>query len=206
MIRGNIQSLSAYKRLIVLVLLSAFFSLHSFSQVSDSTRSEQKTEPPVLQHFPDSIFKFNVTKPIPKRAGLYSACLPGLGQLYNKQYWKAGLVYVGAAVVTGFTVKNYRDYNKYRKIYIGMIDSNPETPDTYNNYTVDDVKFLRDGFRKYLEYSILSAGLGYMINILDAFISAHLKGFDMNKDIGLRAMPVLNNKNQVGLQIGFCIK
>jgi hypothetical protein len=204
--RGSIQSVSAYKRLIVMIMLSGFFPVQAFSQVPDSTRLPQKTEAPILQPFPDSMFTFNVTKPIPKRAGLYSACLPGLGQLYNKQYWKAGLVYVGAAVVTGFTVKNYQDYNKYRKIYIGMIDSNPETPNTYNNYTVDDVKFLRDGFRKYLEYSILSAGLGYMINILDAFISAHLACFDMNKDISFHTMPVLNNNNQLGLQISFCIK
>ena len=132
------------------------------------------------------IFADTVKRHNPRLATRYSAMLPGLGQAYNKQYWKAGLVYVGAAVVTGFTVKNYQDYNKYRKIYIGMIDSNPETPNTYNNYTVDDVKFLRDGFRKYLEYSILSAGLGYMINILDAFISAHLTCFDMNKDIMIK--------------------
>ena len=204
--RGSIQSVSAYKRLIVMIMLSGLFPVQAFSQVPDSTRLPQKIEAPILLPFPDSMFTFNVTKPIPKRAGLYSACLPGLGQLYNKQYWKAGLVYVGAAVVTGFTVKNYQDYNKYRKIYIGMIDSNPETPNTYNNYTVDDVKFLRDGFRKYLEYSILSAGLGYMINILDAFISAHLTCFDMNKDISFHTMPVLNNNNQLGLQISFCIK
>ena len=49
---------------------------------------------------PDSIFRFSTKHPIPKKAGLYSACLPGLGQVYNKQYWKAGLVYATAAVCT----------------------------------------------------------------------------------------------------------
>jgi TM2 domain-containing membrane protein YozV len=193
-------------RRLVQTVFVCFLSLTAFSQSSDTTEVEEQTEAPALQHFPDSIFRFNVKKPIPKRAGLYSACLPGLGQLYNKQYWKAGLVYAGTAVITGFLISNYDEYNKYRKIYIGMIDSNPETPDTYLNYTVDDVKYLRDGFRKYLEYSILSAGLGYMLNILDAFISAHLKSFDMSKDISFHTTPVLNHQKQICLQVGFYIK
>ncbi len=193
-------------RRIVLTILTCLMTLTTFSQSSDSTEVEERIEVPTLPHFPDSIFRFNVKRTIPKRAGLYSACMPGLGQLYNKQYWKAGLVYAGGAVIAGFMISNYEEYNKYRKIYIGMIDSNPETPNTYLDYTVDDVKYLRDGFRKYLEYSIIAAGLGYMLNILDAFIASHLKSFDMSKDISFHVKPALNHPKQMGIQIGMCFK
>jgi hypothetical protein len=47
-------------------------------------------KPALTAVFPDSIFRFHTKNPIPKRAGMYSAALPGLGQIYNRQYWKAG--------------------------------------------------------------------------------------------------------------------
>lgn len=160
----------------------------------------------VLPTFPDSIFKFSTRTPIPKRAGLYSACLPGLGQVYNKQYWKTGLVIAGSAVITGFIISNYKQYIKYNKAYIGMIDNNPNTPDTFEDYTVDDVNLIRKGYRQYLEYSVLAATAGYMLNILDAFISAHLKSFDMSKDISFQTRPMFNREKQIGLCLALTIK
>ncbi len=155
--------------------------------------------------FPDSIFRFSTKHPIPKKAGLYSACLPGLGQVYNKQYWKAGLVYATAAVCTGFLVSNYQQYQKYNKIYMGMIDNNPNTPNTFENYTVEDVGILRNGYRQYLQYSVLSVTAAYALNILDAFVSAHLRSFDMNKDLSLRAVPLLYNQKLNGMALAITL-
>jgi hypothetical protein len=179
--------------------------LISQAQQKDSVKTVAEPGPSQIA-FPDSIFRFNVHHPIPKRAGLYSACLPGLGQLYNKQYWKVGLVYAGSAVLTGFLISNYNQYNKYRKIYIGMIDNDPSTPDTYPNRTVDDILYLRNAYRKDFEYSIISASLAYILNILDAFISAHLKSFDMSNDISYHAVPWINSQKQIGLQLSFALK
>ncbi|MBK7763389.1 MAG: hypothetical protein IPI46_08440 [Bacteroidetes bacterium] len=182
-----------------------FISLHSKSQIIvDSSHIGNETK--VLETFPDSIFTFNTRNPIPKRAGLYSACVPGLGQIYNKQYWKTGLIFAGSAVVTGFIISNYRQYTKYNKAYIGMIDNNPNTPDTFEDYTVDDVNLIRKGYRQYLEYSVLAATAGYMLNILDAFIAAHLKSFDMSKDISFQTRPMFNREKQIGLCLALTIK
>jgi hypothetical protein len=193
-------------RYIFSIFIFIFSQQLVWAQTNDSIVVTKKSEGVIVSEFPDSVLKFRVDKPNPKRAGLYAACLPGLGQLYNKQYWKVGLVYVGAGVITGFVISNYKEYNKYRKVYVGMIDSNPETPNTYENYTVDDVKYLRDGFRQYLEYSIMAAGLGYILNILDAFISAHLKSFDMSKDISYKMRPTLNSNKQVGFALNIQLK
>ena len=83
-----------------------------YAQDSDSTGNAESV-PAMKTEFPDSILRFRVSRPSPKRAGLYSACIPGLGQLYNKQYWKVGVVYGGAAIIGGFLVSNYNEYNRY---------------------------------------------------------------------------------------------
>jgi hypothetical protein len=188
-------------KFIVLFIVASFMcSRIAMAQEPDTTAAIVKM-PIVLSSTPDSIFKFNVTRSHPKRAALYSACLPGLGQFYNKQYWKIGLITAGNAVITGFLINNYNQYNRYRSIYIGMIDNNPQTPDTYENYTVQDVKFIRDGYRRFLQYSVLAATAGYFLTILDAFISAHLKTFDMSKDISLKMRPVLEERGRAGISV-----
>ena len=204
--RTNLSALCNQWQWCLLLVLSIFFSLNlNAQQPSDSLPHNEKIAVVTQSTFPDSIFRFNAHKPIPKRAGLYSACLPGLGQAYNRQYWKVGLVYAGSAVITGFLISNYREFHKYRKVYIGMIDNNPETPDTYNNYTVEDVKYLQDSYRKYFEYSVLTAVVGYVINILDAFIAAHLKGFDMGKDISLQVTPQAGTHQALALHLGITL-
>lgn len=152
----------------------------------------------------DSSFRFMTRYPSPKRAGMYSALVPGLGQIYNRQYWKAGLVYAAAAVSAGFLISNQRNYRKYHKAYIYRIDNNPDTPILYPEYTTEDLNLLRKGFRQYTEYSAIAGTLIYLMNILDAYISAHLKTFDMSKDISLRPSSTYQNgQTHVGISLHF---
>lgn len=156
--------------------------------------------------FPDSIFRFNTKFPSPKRAGLYSALVPGLGQIYNKQYWKAGVAYAGFGVITGFLISNVKQYQYYHKIYIGRIDQDPSTTDTISIYTTEDINTLRKGYQTYTQYSVIAGTLAYLLNILDAYISAHLKTFDMSKDISFKAMPMINERRQPGIKLAFALK
>lgn len=168
------------------------------------TPTQQAMKKAVILPFPDSLFAFHTKHPIPKRAALYSALLPGLGQAYNQQLWKSGIVLVGAGAITYFIVSNRQEYLKYQKDYIYRIDNNPLTVTSFPNYSTDDVNLLRTGFRKYYEYSIIAASVAYLVNILDAYTSAHLKTFDMSKDISYRWIP--GNTHQpvsVGLSITF---
>lgn len=72
------------------------------------------------------------TQPNPKRAGLYSAIFPGLGQLYNGQYWKVPVVYGLLGVAGYFIVSNQSKYQEYRKAYVGRLggDYSKETSST----------------------------------------------------------------------------
>ncbi len=189
---------------ILLMMLTLIFSVPLFAHQKDSTIKKTIIKEKVV--FPDSIFKFNTKISIPKRAGLYSAILPGLGQIYNKQYWKTGLVAVAAGTVTYFIIDNRKNYQKYQEAYISRIDNNPATTDTFYQYSINDIDILRRGFRKYYEYSIISGTVCYLVNILDAFTYSHLKTFDMSKNISMKATPFYNLQKQMGLKVVICLK
>lgn len=197
--------LSTRQSLIFVMLNMVFFIHHAFAQSKDTLAPVlQKVIEPV--RFPDSIFKFNTKLPSPKRAGLYSALIPSLGQIYNKQYWKAGVVYAGFGVITGFLISNVKQYQYYHKVYIGRIDQDPTTTDTLSIYTTEDISTLRKGYQTYTQYTVIAGTLAYLLNILDAYISAHLKTFDMSKDISFRASPFINQQKQPSIKLTFALK
>jgi hypothetical protein len=186
--------------LFLLLCLPSFL----YGQKDSTLAPMPSTKKVVCTSFPDSVFTFNTKHPVPKKAALYSALLPGLGQVYNKQYWKTGVVAVGAGVISYFIFSNRNDYLTYQKAYIDRRNNANDTT-AFPNYSLDDLNLLRKGFRKYYEYSIISASVAYLINILDAYTSAHLKSFDMSKDISYHISP--GNTNQpVSLRLSFTLK
>lgn len=149
---------------------------------------------------PKKYFSFQTKHPTPKRAGLYSALLPGLGQTYNRQYWKTGVVLAGFTTLGLVLNYNTKQYRLYQSVYQGRIDNNPATTDTLVQYSTDDINTLRKGYRTYVEYTVIGMTAFYAMNILDAFISAHLKSFDMSKDISLQIQPTFNPIHQAGIR------
>lgn len=154
-----------------------------------------------------SVFQFNTKFPIPKRAAMYSAILPGLGQVYNKQYWKLGLVVAGLATSGYFIQTNGRQYNKFRTAYIARIDNNPNTPviEEYPQLQTADLNVEQNQWRQYLEYSVVFTTVGYALNILDAYVASSLRSFDISDDISFYTKPSYEN-NQLGLAFVFKIK
>lgn len=134
--------------------------------------------------------------PNPKKAGLYAAILPGAGQIYNKQYWKLIVVYGGAAAAAYFIQFNADKYQTYKRAYIAALEGKPhEFSDIYSTAAL---KQLQDGYKKYLDMTVLFTSLGYTLQIMDAIVFAHLKNFDVSKDVSLRFQPVVD-PNGVGM-------
>ena len=130
-------------------------------------------------------------QPNPKKAGMYSAILPGLGQYYNRQYWKVPVVYGGLGIAAYFIISDLKDYQSYRKAYIGRIN-NPYPTDQYVNiYTEDQLQQLQNDYSKYLDMSVLFTGIGFALQVVDAITAAHLKNFDVSRDISLQMRPVV---------------
>ncbi len=204
--------LSIYKSLLtaficMLVLLTALLPARAHAQAvpdtnlntvfRDTTKliqsaNEKKTEDSLkavkqVTHLRDTVVteKKADWAPNPKKAGMYSAILPGLGQLYNRQYWKIPVIYAGIGVSAYYFGYNLSNYNTYRQAYIDYPNGQYST-----KYTQSQLQQIRDDFERYLDFTVLLAGVGYMIQILDAVASAHLRNFDISRDLSLRLQPV----------------
>jgi hypothetical protein len=149
------------------------------------------TEVAATDSIPDSLAKAGPFQPNPKKSGMYSAILPGLGQLYNKQYWKVPVVYVGLAVAGYFIVNNLSNYRSYRQAYVNRIN-NPDYIDKYTGvYDEAQLQQLQNDYSKYLDITVLITSIAYVLQVLDAVTSAHLKNFDISRDISMRMKPVI---------------
>lgn len=139
-------------------------------------------------------------QPNPKKSALYSAILPGAGQLYNRQYWKIPVIYVGIGVATYFLVDNSKQYQRYRRGYISRIN-NPGFEDEFTavGRTIGDLKILQDFYKKNLDMTVLFTTLGYMLQVMDALAFAHLKNFDISKNISLKMQPLVLPNGGVGM-------
>lgn len=143
---------------------------------------------------------------LPRKATIYSAVLPGLGQIYNKQIWKVPIIY-GGFVGLGWLVQyNHIKYLDYKRSYFELNDSDLET-DYYNEILdpdnlspIDELaesSSLNDRIVNNIDFfsrrrNVLIIGLVgfYLFNILDANVTAHLIDFDISEDLTLNFEPV----------------
>lgn len=144
----------------------------------------------------------------PSRAAFYSAVLPGLGQAYNKKYWKIPIVYAALGTGVYFYIFNAEQYHRYRDAYksrlagftddefydingSGVVVGNPDVSD---NALRDAQKF----YQRNKDLSLLITVALYALNIIDANVDAHLKQYNVNEDLAFR--PVFQ-QNRVDLRI-----
>ncbi|MCE1165270.1 MAG: DUF5683 domain-containing protein [Bacteroidetes bacterium] len=109
----------------------------------------------------------------PLKAVLYSMALPGLGQLYNKSYWKIPVIWAFGGYFIYEIVNNNNKYLDYKDAYLRS-----QTP--YNPTGDQRLKTIRDFYRDQRDQFYLYAALVYMINIFDAYVDAHLFDFDVS--------------------------
>lgn len=134
----------------------------------------------------------------PAKASLYSAVLPGLGQAYNRQYWKIPLIYSGAIAIGYFINFNHQQYVNFRKELFALIDIDPNTnPESGLSESV--LRRGTDEWRRNRDLLYFLAGVIYMLNIVDAHVSAHLKSFDIDEDISLKIEPTFDQIAMVGV-------
>ena len=138
---------------------------------------------------------------IPKRAGLYSAILPGAGQVYTKKYWKVPIIYAGLITSAYYIKENHSLYNLYKQTYINRWEGN-RTDEFTNRYTDANLLTLTEHYRRNTEVSALLFTLTYVLNIVDASVSAHLFDYDISEDISLHIQPIyMAKENASGLSL-----
>ncbi|MFY7844998.1 DUF5683 domain-containing protein [Chryseobacterium gambrini] len=126
----------------------------------------------------------------PTKAGLYSAVLPGLGQVYNKKYWKVPIVLGAVGAGVGIAVWNDNQYRKYREYYIAKLNGTPnEFVDTHPWLDKVALGNAQDRSKRQRDYAIAITGLIYILNIVDAVVDAHL--YEARHDPDLTLNPAM---------------
>lgn len=139
---------------------------------------------------------------VASKAALRSAILPGLGQAYNKKYWKIPIVYGVIAIPVSLYSYNRKWYNLTRNAY--TIRSTQDSAN-FNKIAPELVplsnealRLYRNDFRKNMDFSILGILLTWGLNIVDATVDGHLRGFDISDEVSLKLAPKLSTTNQSG--------
>jgi len=139
----------------------------------------------------------------PRKAMLYSAILPGAGQVYNKKYWKVPLVY-GGILGLAAVVKFYNDLQTRYKGELFYLLNNPALqtyPGTYNTPT--SLRSAIDQSRRQRDYFTILTGFMYILQFVDAHVDAHLKEFDLNPQLHVKIEPSMLPGNSLGLGLTF---
>jgi len=142
----------------------------------------------------------------PKKATIYSTILPGLGQAYNKKYWKIPIIYVGFGTIGYFIRWNDGNFDTYKLAYSDLTDDDPST-DSYLDleatqyYDLEnptDYDNFKSGLSKQSEYYHRNRDLlvicfvgFYGLNIIDASVDAHLFDFDISEDLTMNWQPAV---------------
>ena len=184
------------------VILAIFLlsSLYCFSQ-KDTTNVVVKEK---------KLNSNNIYNPLsPSKAAFYSAVFPGGGQAYNKKYWKVPLAWAAVGIPTYFYLNNNSEYKRYRKAYklrkTGLVDE----------FTLDDgtelisltgLERAQKTLRGNRDLSLLVVIIGYVLQIVEASVNAHLLQFDASDNITVNPTIMSNPIKIEAPSVGFSFK
>lgn len=146
----------------------------------------------------------------PSKAAFYSAVLPGLGQAYNKRYWKIPIVYAALGAGIYFYVDNKNEYNRYRDAYkrrlAGFTDDEFWGTGTSPAISNDALIRAQQTLRRNKDLSLLLTILAYTLNIVDANVDAHLLQFNVDDNLAIKPNLQFDNfdaSSNLGLSVNF---
>lgn len=127
-----------------------------------------------------------------RKAALLSAVLPGAGQIYNRKYWKAPIVWTGLGVSLYFIGENNMQYQRYKDAYLANIDGDPNTVDEFNGkFSPSSLLDASETYRKWRDLSYIALGAVYLLNVVDASVDANFVRFDVGRDLSFEMGPSL---------------
>ncbi|MDE7509448.1 MAG: hypothetical protein K2M62_04935 [Muribaculaceae bacterium] len=142
--------------------------------------------------------------PDPTRAVWMSALFPGLGQVYNRRYWKLPIIVAGYMGLGYGTSWNARMFADYQLAYSDIMDDDPDTksyldffPPTIDESTLDKswlsqtLKSRKDYYRRNRDLCIICCVGVYLLCMLDAYVDASLSHFDISQDISMDVAPAV---------------
>jgi hypothetical protein len=194
----------------ILTLALLVFTLCTVAQEQETKKDSVLNKNGDLKVITNTSQKTEIDPLAPSKAAFYSAVLPGLGQAYNKKYWKIPIVYAALGTGIYFYVDNNNEYKRYRDAYkrrlAGFTDDEfygaGSTPVITDNGLIEAQRQLR----RNKEVSLLvTIGL-YALNIIDANVDAHLLQYNVDDNLSLSPHYKFNEleaTSDLGLTLNF---
>ena len=155
---------------------------------ADSLSTDLKTKGIVVE---EVTYQKQINPLAPSKAAFLSAILPGMGQIYNKRYWKAPIVW--GAIGTGIAVYSFNNtqYNTFRdefKTRRAGLEGDPRLEVLDDG----DLQDAQERFQEQRDLSLLVTILLYALNVVDANVDAHLKQFNVDERLSMDFKPYLD--------------
>ncbi len=142
---------------------------------------------------------------LPNGVALRSALIPGWGQLVNRQWYKVPIIYAGGVGVGYVFYKNNQQYQHFRLQYRYRTDDDPATEDTEPQLTTQGILDARQYYKRNRDLTVIVTGAMYAANILDAYVFAHLREFDVDDKLSVRFSPAFGRLSGINLQLTYCL-
>jgi hypothetical protein len=187
----------------ILLFFVLIFSLHLFSQ-KDATLVKVKKSKEKL------FVQEGIYKPLaPAKAAFYSAIFPGMGQIYNKKYWKAPIVWAALAAPTYFYLTNNNEYKRFRTAYkLRKTGFQDEFIDELGQVTVSlqTLETAQKQLRENRDLSLMWGVILYVLQIVEASVNAHLLQFNTDDNLSVRPTFVQDPLLYSAPKVGFTLK
>lgn len=183
-------------------ILLSLLSFCSFSQVENDSISEALPKELIAT---EQVVREPMDALAPSKAAFYSAILPGLGQAYNKKYWKIPIALGGVGTGIYFYQRNNKQYKRYRDAYKSRL-AGFENDEFFGRVTDDGLLRAQKTLKQNKELSILITIGIYALNIIDANVDAHLLQYNMDENLALKPHFQYNeqeNSSDLGLTLNF---
>ena len=187
------------KKLYICLIITAITVFNSYAQKAGEVKIKDTIAP--------SSDEFNMLSPA--KAAFYSAVLPGLGQAYNKKYWKIPIVYGALGSGIYFYQSNNTNFNRARTAFKLRINEKPDEFDGLNGnifLSKDALISAQKSYKKDRDLSLLvTIGL-YVLQIVEASVNAHLLQHNVDSNLSVTPSIIrndLNNKAIVGTSVNF---
>ena len=165
----------------------------------DSIKINQRFSPRIQRLIADPL--------TPSKAAFYSAIIPGLGQAFLGKGWKVPIMYAAIGASLYYYDVNNKEMNSYRSAYKRRLNGffDDEYLETEIPITTDQLLLGMEFHKNYRDIAIILAAASYMLNILEANVSAHLLQFNVNDDLSVTPNIILD-KEITGIQLAFKFK
>lgn len=206
-----------FERYVIVLVLLMLVTLQPANSQDSLKVADSKTKIINMDSLSRDTTSIVVFKHSPTKAALLSAVFPGLGQIYNKKYWKLPILYAGLSISAYFLIDNQKLYKKYYDGWVNYSNTHSLSAvkglSLINPYIIehDQIELAFEWyvpqFRRNRDWSVVFVTGFYVLGILDAAVDAYLFDYDISDKLTLKVHPTIINstlcRNAFGVSLNF---